>query len=68
MLGFDENLVKKILKIPLECNVVVITGLGYPSTSAISSTIADGKRHLTNQHKRFDVEHLISWQTWGADH
>ena len=67
MIGFDEQEVKRLLGIPERYRVVIITGLGYPSTNPLTSALADVKRTLTAQHKRFATEHLVSWQKWGGD-
>lgn len=66
MIGWDEVEVKRILGIPEDYRVVVIVGIGYPSENAVSAAAADAKRHLTAQHKRFAVQHLVTWQRWGG--
>jgi nitroreductase len=68
MIGWDEQALKTVLQIPNSYRVVVVTGLGYPSNSFISTSLAEAKRRLTNQHKRNALQHMLSWQHWqGAD-
>jgi nitroreductase len=64
MIGWDESEVKRILGIPERYRVVVITGLGYPSTSVLSTTLAEFKRHATSQHKRNNLDEMVFWQCW----
>ncbi|GMA51329.1 nitroreductase [Alicyclobacillus contaminans] len=64
MIGWDESAVKDCLGIPSEYRVVVITGLGYPSVSPLSTSLAQIKRQATCQHKRYALKHLLSWQRW----
>jgi nitroreductase len=65
MIGWDEAEVKSILMIPGRYRVVIVAGLGYPSDSLFSKQMVELKRHLTHQHKRFDMKHLVFWQNWG---
>ena len=64
MIGFDEFQLKRELDIPDGCRVTVVTGLGYPSSSALSGVLADAKRRVTNQHRRYAMHHLVAWQRW----
>jgi nitroreductase len=66
MIGFDEKDMKQILGIPNRYRIVVIAGLGYPSESPVSMKLVQIKRVMTEQHKRYRLEHLVSWQKWGG--
>lgn len=66
MIGWDESSIKACLGIPPHYRVVVITGVGYPSASPLSSSLAQVKRQVTGQHKRYALKYLLSWQQWGA--
>lgn len=66
MIGWDEHALKACLGVPQPYRIVIVTGLGYPSTSLVSTSMEEAKRHLTGQHKRYDVQHILSWQHWGA--
>ncbi|GIM46275.1 NADH dehydrogenase [Collibacillus ludicampi] len=66
MIGFDEKDMKQILGIPDRYRIVVIAGLGYPSESPVSMKLAQIKHVMTEQHKRYRLEHLVSWQKWGG--
>lgn len=65
MIGWDEEQVKGCLSIPNRYRVVVITAIGYPEETGVTSKLADWKRTLTGQHKRYAVEHTVYWQRWG---
>lgn len=65
MIGWDEEQVKACLTIPDRYRVVVITAIGYPSDTAVSTKLADWKRTLTGQHKRYTAQHTVYWQRWG---
>jgi nitroreductase len=67
MIGWDESSLKACLGIPTEYRVVVVTGLGYPSEAPWSDSLAQTKRQLTSQHKRYALKHLLSWQQWGEE-
>jgi nitroreductase len=64
MIGWDEKEVKQLLQIPDPYRVVVITALGYPSSSSLSQGIAEAKRVFTQQNKRYQVDHIAYWNTW----
>jgi nitroreductase len=66
MIGWDEMEVKRILNIPAEYRVVVITAIGYPSASSIGQASGDIKRKLTQQDKRFNSKHVFFWETWNG--
>lgn len=65
MVGWDESEVKKLLNIPTGYVVVVITAIGYPSSSQISKTFQKLKRTIAQQHKRYHIKHLSYWEKWG---
>jgi nitroreductase len=67
MIGWDEAQVKQMLNIPSNYRVVVITAIGYPSSSFISNGAQDLKRTLTQQHKRNSAKHISSWEQWIGD-
>jgi nitroreductase len=67
MIGWDEREVKKLLNVPSEYLVVVITAIGYPSSSIISQTSQELKRTITQQHKRYDTKHISSWEKWNGE-
>lgn len=66
MIGWDEAEVKQQLNIPPHYRVVIITALGYPDHSFISSTSQELKRTLTQQHKRYQSKHISSWEEWNG--
>ncbi|KIL35013.1 hypothetical protein SD71_15150 [Cohnella kolymensis] len=65
MIGWDEEQVKGCLMIPSRYRVVVITAIGYVSDSLASTKLADWKRTLTGQQKRYNAQHTVYWQRWG---
>jgi nitroreductase len=67
MIGWDEKEVKELLQVPDPYRIVVITAIGYPSSSAVSQGMANGKRRLTQQDKRYKPEHIACWHTWGGE-
>lgn len=68
MTGWDELSLKACLDIPDSYRVVVVTGIGYPSNSTVSTSLAEAKRCVTGQQKRYALKHILSWQHWeGAD-
>jgi nitroreductase len=64
MIGFDEASVKASLDIPERYQIVVITAIGYPSFSPLPRALAQIKRRVTHQHKRFALEHVLFWEHW----
>jgi nitroreductase len=64
-IGWDEQQVKDWLMIPGRCRVVVITAIGYANETGMGAKMSDWKRTLTGQHKRYDSEHTVFWQSWG---
>ncbi|NRD77748.1 nitroreductase family protein [Bacillus sp. BRMEA1] len=68
MIGWDETLVKSLLNIPPNFRVVIITAIGYPSSSAFSQTSQELKRTLTQQHKRYGIKHISWWEQWNGEH
>jgi nitroreductase len=67
MTGWDENEIKETVGIPHRYRIVVITALGYPNDSPLAVKLANAKRVLTGQHKRYQLQHLVSWQSWGIE-
>lgn len=67
MIGWDETEVKKLLTIPTAYVVVVITAIGYPSSSLISQTSQELKRTITQQHKRYDKKYISFWEKWEGE-
>jgi nitroreductase len=67
MIGWDETEVKKQLSIPPAYRVVVVTALGYPSSSFVSNISQEIKRTLTQQYKRYDTKHISSWEQWNGE-
>lgn len=66
MIGWDESSLKVRLGIPDSYRVVVITALGYPSQTVVSTSLAEVRRRMTSQHKRYASKHIVSWQHWGG--
>lgn len=67
IIGWDETEIKKLLNIPSTYLVVIITAIGYPSSSKISQVSQDLKRTITQQHKRYDKKHICSWEKWNGE-
>lgn len=64
MIGWDEDQVKQLLNIPSEYRIVVITAVGFPSSSFISNGTQELKRKLTQQDKRYKIQHIAAWEEW----
>ncbi|MBS4174955.1 nitroreductase family protein [Bacillus sp. FJAT-49736] len=66
MIGWDEAEVKRILQIPKEFRIVVITAIGYPTSSGLSKITNELKRKCTGQDKRYHPKHTFFWGTWNG--
>ena len=62
MLRFDEGEVKRILEIPPEYRVVVVTPLSYPAEPSYDEAAAERLRERT----RKDLEEITHYGKWGS--